>query len=55
MIKRLSGAVCLFVMAGSITATAVVLKAAAIASFDRYVTLTERRIDRELAPPGQFL
>lgn len=56
MLKRLSGAVCLLVIGGSMmTTTAAVLKAAAIAGFDRYVTLTEQRIDSELAKPGQFL
>ena len=55
MLKRLCGAACLLVVAGSITAAGAVLKAAAIAGFDRYVTLTERRIDSELARPGSFL
>ena len=54
MIKRLTGGVCRSSWRdrcrhGGRSA------AAAIASFDRYVALTERRIDNELAQPGPFL
>ena len=53
--RRLPPFVCLGLICASITAAGATLKAAAAAGFDRYVTLTERRIDAEVAKPGQFL
>jgi hypothetical protein len=55
MTKKLYGAVCLFLLAGSMAAAAAVLNPEAGVSFDRYVKLTERRIDTEVAQPGRFL
>jgi hypothetical protein len=53
--RRLSAVVCLGLICASIPAAGAILKAAAATGFDRYVDLTERRIDAELAKPGQFL
>jgi hypothetical protein len=53
--RRLPACVCLGLMCASIPLAGAVLKTAAGSSFDRYVTLTERRIDAEVAKPGQFL
>src|SRR4051812_22473656 len=53
--RRLSACVGLGLMCASMPLAGAVLKAAAATSFDRYVTLTERRIDAGVAKPGQFL
>lgn len=53
--KRLPGLVCLLVLAASASLAGAELKAAAATAFDRYVKLTEQRIDREVAKPGPFL
>ena len=59
MTKRLPGIVCFFmlVVAASIPISVVgsVLKAAAAVNFDRYVKLTEKRIENEVTRPGRFL
>jgi hypothetical protein len=53
--RRLPAFICLSIVCASIGVTGAVLKAAAASSFDRYASLTERRIDAEVAHPGQFL
>jgi hypothetical protein len=53
--RRVPAFVCLCCICTSITLAGAVLKAAAASSFDRYVTLTEQRIESEIAKPDQFL
>jgi hypothetical protein len=53
--NRLPAFVCLAFVCASITVAGAVLKAAAAHNFDRYVKLTEERIEAEVAKPGQFL
>lgn len=53
--KRLPAFVCLGLICASITVAGAILKATAATSFDRYVNLTERRIDTEVVNPGRFL
>ena len=53
--RRLPAFVCLGLICASIGVAGAILKAAAASSFDRYVSLTEHRIDTEVVQPGQFL
>jgi hypothetical protein len=53
--NRLSGVICLALGCASITVAGAVLKTAAAGNFDRYVKLTEQRIEGEVAKPGHFL
>src|SRR5436190_20237002 len=53
--RRLPAFVCLGLICASISVAGAILKAAAASSFDRYVSLTEHRIDAEVAKSGQFL
>lgn len=50
-----TSSVCLLVLCASVTIAGDVLKPAASINFDRYVKLTERRIEGEVAKPGAFL